>query len=117
MIRINGYVQLSKLTNGERWEHRSVYVEHHGAIPKGMEIHHVNGIKNDNRIDNLRLVTRGENMRHNDMIGKGYTYKKDSPNNPYESRRTVNGIQKVIGYFGTACGAIMANRMAYVTHG
>jgi hypothetical protein len=41
-------------------EHALIYLMHHGYIPS--EIDHINGIRNDNRIENLRSVTRSENQ-------------------------------------------------------
>src|SRR5699024_11445694 len=38
-----------------------IWEMHHGKIPEGMEIDHINGIRDDNRIDNLRLVTSRTN--------------------------------------------------------
>lgn len=42
--------------------HRVVWEMHNGPIPSGMFIDHVNGVKTDNRIENLRLATRSQNM-------------------------------------------------------
>lgn len=36
-------------------------------IPEGMEIDHINGVRDDNRIDNLRLVTKKENLKNKGM--------------------------------------------------
>lgn len=44
-------------------EHRLVWESANGPIPSGMEIHHVNRNKLDNRLENLRLVTRIEHKR------------------------------------------------------
>lgn len=40
--------------------HRLVWEEEKGKIPEGMIIHHKNGNKKDNRIENLQLVNRSE---------------------------------------------------------
>ena len=47
--------------------HRLVWIYHNGAIPLGMEIDHINRDKHDNRIENLRMVTRWENQ-HNAIV-------------------------------------------------
>ena len=41
--------------------HRIIWEMHNGSIPKGLEVDHINRVKDDNRIENLRLVTRSEN--------------------------------------------------------
>ena len=43
--------------------HRLVWFVHHGVWPVG-EIDHINGIRNDNRISNLREASREENGRN-----------------------------------------------------
>lgn len=44
--------------------HQLIYIYHNGAIPKGCEIDHGNGVKHDNRIDNLRIGTHAENVQN-----------------------------------------------------
>lgn len=44
--------------------HRMVYETFIGEIPAGMEINHRNMIRRDNRLENLELVTRMENIHH-----------------------------------------------------
>jgi HNH endonuclease len=46
-----------------RMEHVVVWEARHGPIPPGMELHHRNRDKLDNRIENLQLVTRLEHKR------------------------------------------------------
>lgn len=44
--------------------HRLVWSAFNGEIPKGMWINHKNGIKTDNRLENLELTTPSENQKH-----------------------------------------------------
>lgn len=58
----NGYLLIN---TGDKLEyvHRLVYRLFRGEIPKDMEINHIDGNKQNNKIDNLELVTRQENLR------------------------------------------------------
>ena len=61
-----GYINIK--VDGKMYKaHRLTYIYHHGDIPYKMEIDHVNGVKNDNRIENLRLATHGQNQQHAGM--------------------------------------------------
>jgi hypothetical protein len=44
--------------------HRLVYLVYKSEIPKGYEINHRNGVKDDNRIKNLEAVKPKQNMEH-----------------------------------------------------
>jgi hypothetical protein len=58
--------------NGWAYEHIVVWVSAGNARPlKGEVLHHVNEDKTDNRIENLRLMTRSEHNRlHNAARGR-----------------------------------------------
>jgi hypothetical protein len=49
---------------GNNLAHRLIWEYVNGPIPDGLFIDHINGIRNDNRIDNLRLVTTAENSQN-----------------------------------------------------
>lgn len=51
-------------------EHRHIWEKHFGKIPEDYFIHHKNGNKRDNRIENLELVIRKEHGKvHRDQNG------------------------------------------------
>lgn len=59
-IRVDGKLLLA---------HRVIWEELVGPVPSGCEINHKNGKKDDNRLDNLELVTHQENMKHAKATG------------------------------------------------
>lgn len=58
-----GYRRIMCKDRKLRFEHVLVWEQHHGPVPPGKEIHHINGNKLDNRIENLKLVSRLEHKR------------------------------------------------------
>lgn len=60
-ITANGYRRIGLGSrNLKDYEHRVVWAKHHGPIPPGCHIHHKNGNKLDNRIENLELFTAAQ---------------------------------------------------------
>lgn len=56
-ITKKGYVRkFYKECGRQRFEHCVVWEKHYGEIPKGMQVHHKDGNKQNNNIDNLILV-------------------------------------------------------------
>ena len=49
--------------------HRLVVETFIGSIPKGMVVNHLNGIKTDNRIENLQICSQFENTKHAIELG------------------------------------------------
>ncbi len=71
VIYNNGYVRVIVFFHGKRfklWKHRLVFFLVYGRFPE--EIDHINGIKTDNRIENLREVNGSENCRNRDCQWK-----------------------------------------------
>jgi len=47
-----------------RFAHRAVWEAFNGPIPEGLTINHLNGVKTDNRVENLEVCTPSENSKH-----------------------------------------------------
>lgn len=63
----DGYRQLSFRHGGSHvtpLAHVVIWEAVHGPKPKGAQLNHINGVKHDNRISNLELVTCAENIAH-----------------------------------------------------
>lgn len=84
----DGYKRIELKDNDKKGKsffvHRLIYETFKGLIQKGLEIDHINGIRDDNRLNNLRLLTHKENSlnRHNleqykENDRKTYLRKKD----------------------------------------
>ena len=60
-LRNTGYYSLT--TGDRKLMHRYVWEKHNGTIPFFWDIHHINGVKSDNRIENLECLTKSEHSR------------------------------------------------------
>lgn len=60
----SGYRQVYVAKGRTVQAHRYIWEAVHGPIPAGLQINHINGNKADNRLENLELVTRVENIKH-----------------------------------------------------
>lgn len=93
--------------------HRIIYEMHNGQIPEGMEIDHINRIKTDNRIENLRLATRRQNSCNLGTNTSGvpgvYWCKQQSK---WRARIFVNGRNIHLGLFKDINDAAEARRKA-----
>ena len=62
-----GYKDIAVIHNEKTYVfriHRIIWVYHHGRIPEGKVINHIDGNKTNNRIENLEAVTHSENSIH-----------------------------------------------------
>jgi hypothetical protein len=98
-----GYLQI-------RWNyrnlsvHRIIWLMVHGEWPSE-EIDHINGDRTDNRIVNLRCVSRRENLqnlkRHRSGCLPGAKRFKKNLKAPWEARITIDGKYRYLGMFAT----------------
>jgi hypothetical protein len=72
-LRNTGYFSLT--TGNRTLMHRYVWEKEKGEIPYNYDIHHLNGIKSDNRIENLECLSKSEHTKryspHNNQYTKG----------------------------------------------
>jgi hypothetical protein len=68
----NGYILLKKpgypKSNSRGYVREHVYVweqANHASVPKGWHVHHINGIRDDNRIENLQAMPASEHIAMN----------------------------------------------------
>jgi len=68
----HGYLIVSETIGGKHVStgaHRLVYQHFHGLVPDGQDVNHENGVKTDNKPENLGAITRTENLRHAHTTG------------------------------------------------
>lgn len=56
------YWHRSKSGGGVEYLHRDVWAHHHGAIPDGHHVHHVDGDPSNNAIENLECISPAEHL-------------------------------------------------------
>lgn len=112
-IRLNGIDYLA---------HRLAWFYFYGEIGDLDQVDHINLNRSDNRIENLRKATHGQNSintrakSHNKSGLKGAHF--DKRNNLFRARIVIDGKQIWLGYFATAEEAHAEYcRMAAVAHG
>ena len=115
----NGYRRVS-VQSKSIGAHNIIYIMHNGDTPKGLEVDHIDHNRQNNRIENLRLVTRLEN-NHNKTLSKR------NKSGTHGVRRIENGKWRVVimsnrkkihlGYFHEKDEAIRARKQAEIKYG
>lgn len=119
---MNGQGYLLVQINGKkRPVHRIAWEIFHGEISEELKIDHVNGIRHDNRIINLRQVTDAENnknarLRKDNSSGRtGVSWHKK--HNKWLANIRVNGTLRFLEYFSDLDEAIKARSQAETDFG
>jgi hypothetical protein len=108
----NGY-RVFNVGGKTQYAHRMAWLYIHGELPpRGVDLDHINRNKSDNRIANLRLLSRVENShnraepKHNTSGRKGVYWCKT--HQQWIARFQWDGKQKSLGYFATFDAAVAA---------
>lgn len=85
--------------------HRLVYALYHKIdIPDVPSLDHINRIKSDNRLSNLRPATHSSNMANRDVFSNSSTGFKGvslKPNGKYEAYAVKDKVRHYLGVFNT----------------
>lgn len=98
--------------------HAVAWALHTGEWPDG-QIDHINGDRDDNRIDNLRVVTRSENCRNTPLRKNNSSGVMGVSKLRYRWRAYIRTGEKNVhlGVFNTIEEATAARQAAELTHG
>ena len=98
--------------------HRVIWTWFYGDDPREMLVDHINQDSLDDRIDNLRLVTRAQNRR-NSRLNRNKTscpYRNVYPNNgKWIARVSIEGKLKSLGTYATPEEAAEAVKRVHIT--
>lgn len=114
----NGYCRTTLENNKKYSTHILIYETFVGPVPQGSVIDHINGEKDDNRLENLRCVTQSENMSNAQANGHAgqqkvrqydleHNFIKEYPNLSAAAREfgvTYRAIASAAERGGTSCG-------------
>jgi hypothetical protein len=108
----NGYLRI-KIDNVKYRVHRVIWLMTYGNWPDG-QIDHVNGVRNDNRIENLRVVSVQDNQRNShrrvdNTSGATGVFKEVGG---WRARIKVNGKRINLGFFDSFDAAVAARKQS-----
>ncbi len=103
--------------------HRLVWMMYYGSWPKNF-IDHINGIKTDNRICNLRDCTQQQNCQNRTVARRGCRsgvrgVSKNTEDGKWVARVCVRGVNHYLGSFDSVADASLAaavGRKRLMTH-
>lgn len=109
----NGYL-VGSLSEGKVFAHRVAWLIHYGEWPE--EVDHINGVRTDNRITNLRNVSKALNARNLSLSSRNKSgFKGVSWNRQvgcWQAHIRLNGKTRYLGLFRDVNDAAKAYRDA-----
>lgn len=120
----NGYIRF-RIMDQMVMAHRIAWALHYSELPPPeMEIDHINGIRDDNRISNLRLVSMADNMknktqyRNNTHGYPGILFDAHSRRvRQWRAQIQVDGKLMKLGSYMCKTAAIFARKRAEIEYG
>lgn len=91
----------------QAYEHRLVWERHFGPIPDGYHVHHKNGNKRDNSLENLELLPASEHHREH------FTAQGQTPEHKARARDNILGAwgsMPMLQLVCTVCGSDFEKR-------
>jgi hypothetical protein len=99
--------------------HRLIWLMSYGVAPEFID--HINGVRDDNRLENLRSVSWEENTknakRRADNVSGVTGVSFYSPKGTWRARINYKGRTVLLGYFKTPAEAVAARRAAEKIYG
>lgn len=118
-IDLKGYINIR--VKGQAYKaHRLAYLYVNGSFPE-KQIDHINHIRDDNRINNLRVVDRSENLKNQTKYSRntsghnGISWAKHLKK--WRARIQVNGKPICLGVYKNKKDAIKARKEADIKYG
>ena len=107
--------------NGVRYKaHRIAWILFHGETAGG-EMDHINGVKDDNRINNLRVVSTQENQRNTKLNNNNTSGHMGvhfhSRDKKWVARIKIDGKYIHLGYYSSIDEAVDARKKAEIKYG
>ena len=111
-----GYIKI-QINNIFYYAHRLALIYMGNTIPKGAVIDHINGIRNDNRKNNLRIFSYAENSHNRTQANKTSTSKIlgvsfHRASNKWRAVIHIDKKQKHLGLYSSSAEAEQAYQVA-----
>ena len=115
----HGYIRIY-IDGGAYLAHRLAWLYMHGEFPKN-DTDHINGITTDNRISNIRPVTKAENLRNKKLYASNksgvHGVRWEDSRNKWRARICIDKHMICLGRFEFKWDAICARKSSEIKNG